>query len=86
VPAALSSRKIAISISTGLYSRAGAHDYPGGRSLNDDIVDKFFTPMGGGVDGSRSGNGVDKATQPATHSCPHLASPNPGPAPLTPAF
>ncbi len=56
----------------------------GGRALNDDIVDKFFSLMVDGVDGPCISDGVDQATQPATHSFPYLAGPNPSPPPLTP--
>ena len=62
------------------------HTTCGGRPLNDDIVDKFFTLMVGGVDGPPISDGVDQATTPATRSFPFLASPNPAPPPLTPPF
>jgi Domain of unknown function (DUF4331) len=63
-----------------------AHTSCGGRPLNDDIVDKFFTLLVGGVDGPPISDGVDQATQPATRSFPYLASPNPAPPSLTPPF
>ncbi len=63
-----------------------AHATCGGRPLNDDIVDKLFTLMVGGVDGPRISDGVDQATRPATRSFPYLASPNPEPPQLTPPF
>lgn len=63
-----------------------AHQTCGGRPLNDDIVDKLFTLLVGGVDGPRISDGVDHATQPATRSFPYLVSPNPDPPPLTPPF
>jgi hypothetical protein len=62
------------------------HQTCGGRPLNDDIVDKLFTLIVGGVDGPRISDGVDQATQPATHDFPYLASPNPTPPHLTPPF
>jgi hypothetical protein len=63
-----------------------AHTTCGGRPLNDDIVDKWFTLMVGGVDGPPISDGVDQATQPATRSFPYLVSPNPSPPQLTPPF
>ncbi len=63
-----------------------AHTTCGGRPLNDDIVDKLFTLMVGGVDGPRISDGVDQATQPATRTFPYLAAPNPTPPPVTPPF
>jgi hypothetical protein len=63
-----------------------AHATSGGRPLNDDVVDKLFTLMVGGVDGPYISDGVDQATQPASRSFPYLASPNPNPPPLTPPF
>jgi hypothetical protein len=62
------------------------HATSGGRPLNDDIVDKLFTLMVGGVDGPPISDGVDQATQPASRSFPYLASPNPNPPPLTPPY
>jgi hypothetical protein len=63
-----------------------AHTTCGGRPPNDDIVDKFFTLMVGGVDGRPISDGVDQATRPATRSFPYLVSPNPTPPHLTPPF
>ena len=62
------------------------HATSGGRPLNDDIVDKLFTLLVGGVDGPPISDGVDQATQPASRSFPYLASPNPNPPPLTPPY
>jgi hypothetical protein len=56
-----------------------AHTTCGGRSLNHDIIDTLYTLLVGGVDGPRISDGVDQATQPATHSFPYLVSPNPNP-------
>ncbi|MFD5794214.1 DUF4331 family protein [Streptomyces diastatochromogenes] len=58
------------------------HTTCGGRSLNDDIVDTLYTLLVGGVDGERLGDGVDQATQPATHTFPYLNVPNPTPPDL----
>ena len=62
------------------------HATSGGRPLNDDIVDKLFTLLVGGVDGPPISDGVDQATQPASRSFPYLASPDPNPPPLTPPY
>ncbi len=62
------------------------HATGGGRPLNDDIVDKLFTLLVGGVDGPRISDGVDQATKPATRIFPYLASPNPAPPHVTPPF
>jgi hypothetical protein len=59
-----------------------AHTTCGGRPLNDDVVDKLYTLLVGGVDGPHISDGVDHATQPATHSFPYLVSPNPDPPDL----
>ena len=45
-----------------------AHQTCGGRPLHDDIVDKLFTLMVGGIDGPRISDGVDHATRPAAAS------------------
>jgi hypothetical protein len=63
-----------------------AHATCGGRPLNDDIVDKFFTLLVGGADGPRISDGVDQATRSATRGFPYLVSPNPAPPHLTPPF
>ena len=58
------------------------HATCGGRPLNDDIVDIFYTLLVGGVDGAPISDGVDQATQPAGRSFPYLCSPNPEPPDL----
>jgi hypothetical protein len=58
------------------------HTTCGGRSLNDDIVDTLYTVLVGGIDGPRISDGVDQATQPATHRFPYLVRPNPEPPDL----
>jgi hypothetical protein len=55
------------------------HTTCGGRSLNHDMVDTYYTLMVGGVDGARISDGVDQATRPATRTFPYLVSPNPNP-------
>jgi Domain of unknown function (DUF4331) len=55
------------------------HATCGGRWLNDDIIDKLYTLLVGGIDGPRISDGVDAATRPATRSFPYLVAPNPNP-------
>jgi Domain of unknown function (DUF4331) len=55
------------------------HTTCGGRSLNHDMVDTYYTLLVGGVDGARISDGVDQATRPATRTFPYLVSPNPNP-------
>lgn len=62
------------------------HTTCGGRSLNDDIVDRLYTLLVGGVDGPRVSDGVDSATRPATRSFPYLVPPNPDPPDLKTVF
>ena len=57
-----------------------AHATCGGRSLNDDIVDSLYTLLVNAGNGPRIRDGVDQATQPASHSFPYLVRPNPNPA------
>lgn len=58
------------------------HTTCGGRSPDDDIVDVLYTLLVGGVDGPRISDGVDRPTQPMSHTFPYLASPNPDPPDL----
>ncbi len=62
------------------------HTTCGGRPLNDDIVDTLYTVLVGGFDGPRISDGVDQATQQATHSFPYLVRPNPNPPDATTIF
>jgi Domain of unknown function (DUF4331) len=55
------------------------HTTCGGRSLNHDMVDTYYTLMAGGVDGARISDGVDQVARPATRTFPYLVSPNPNP-------
>jgi hypothetical protein len=60
--------------------RAGrAHDTCGGRSLNDDVMDRIFTLLITGGNGPAIRDGVDQATRPASRSFPYLAPANPEP-------
>ena len=58
------------------------HSTSGGRTLNDDFLDTYYTLFINAGDGPRIRDGVDQATVPATNVFPYLAPPNP-PAPAT---
>ncbi|WP_406497760.1 DUF4331 domain-containing protein [Streptomyces sp. NBC_01604] len=62
------------------------HTTCGGRAPNDDIVDTLYTLLVNGVDGPRISDGVDRATQPATHRFPYLVAPNANPPDLMTVF
>jgi Domain of unknown function (DUF4331) len=63
-----------------LARRAGrAHETCGGRALNDDVMDTFFTLIVNGGDGPVVRDGVDQATRPGSRTFPYLAPPNPDP-------
>jgi Domain of unknown function (DUF4331) len=55
------------------------HETCGGRALNDDVMDTFFTLIVNGGDGSVVRDGVDQATRPGSRTFPYLAPPNPDP-------
>jgi hypothetical protein len=52
------------------------HETPGGRWLEDDIVDELVTLMVNGGRGERVGDGVDAPTKPASRSFPYVREPN----------
>jgi hypothetical protein len=56
-----------------------AHETCGGRALNDDVMDTFFTLIVNGGDGPLVRDGVDQATRPGSRTFPYLAPPNPDP-------
>jgi hypothetical protein len=56
-----------------------AHATCGGRSPNDDVMDTLYTLLVNAGGGPRIGDGVDRATAPATRAFPYLAPPNPPP-------
>ena len=63
-----------------LAQRAGReHETCGGRALNDDVMDTFFTLIVNGGDGPVVRDGVDQATHPGSRAFPYLAPPNPHP-------
>jgi hypothetical protein len=55
------------------------HETCGGRALNDDVMDTFFTLIVNGGDGPVIRDGVDQATRPGTRTFPYLAAANPDP-------
>jgi hypothetical protein len=55
------------------------HETCGGRALNDDVMDTFFTLIINGGEGPVIRDGVDQATKPGSHTFPYLAPPNPDP-------
>jgi hypothetical protein len=57
------------------------HATCGGRSPNDDVMDTLYTLLVNAGGGPRIGDGVDRATAPATRTFPYLAPPNLAPSP-----
>jgi hypothetical protein len=55
------------------------HQTCGGRSLNDDVMDRFFTLIVNAGNGPTIRDGVDQATRPAASTFPYLAPANPDP-------
>jgi hypothetical protein len=55
------------------------HETCGGRTLNDDVMDRIFTLLVNAGNGPIISDGVDHATRPAEHSFPYLAPANPAP-------
>jgi hypothetical protein len=61
-------------------ARAGrAHETCGGRALNDDVMDTFFTFIVTGGHGPRISDGIDASTRPGTQTFPYLQPANPDP-------
>ncbi len=56
--------------------RGEQHQTPGGRALNDDVMDTIFTQLVNGGHGPTIRDGVDAATCPAGSTFPYLAPPN----------
>ena len=59
--------------------RGEAHETCGGRALNDDVMDTFFTQLINAGNGPVIRDGVDHSTQPASRTFPYLSPPNPNP-------
>jgi hypothetical protein len=55
------------------------HRTCGGRTLNDDVMDRIFTLLISGGNGPAVRDGVDRSSRPATQTFPYLADPNPDP-------
>lgn len=55
------------------------HVTSGGRAINDDVMDVFFTTLINAGDGPVIRDGVDKSSRPATQTFPYLSAPNPDP-------
>ncbi|HEX5800548.1 MAG TPA: DUF4331 family protein [Gaiellaceae bacterium] len=55
------------------------HETCGGRSLNDDVMDRIFTLLVNAGNGPIIRDGVDHATRPAEHTFPYLAPANQDP-------
>ncbi|MEV7609999.1 DUF4331 family protein [Microbacterium sp. NPDC089320] len=63
-----------------MSARAGRpHSTCGGRAINDDAMDTFFTLLINGGDGPVIRDGIDGASRPASSTFPYLAPPNPDP-------
>ena len=56
------------------------HATCGGRSPNDDVMDTLYTLLVNAGGGPRIGDGVDRATAPASRAFPYLAPTNPAPS------
>ena len=61
--------------------RGEPHETCGGRTLNDDVMDKIFTLLIAG-DGPPIRDGVDRSSRPASTTFPYLSAPNPDPPQL----
>ncbi|MGX5696547.1 DUF4331 family protein [Agromyces soli] len=63
-----------------LAAREGrAHETCGGRALNDDMMDTWFTTFITGGNGPAIRDGVDASSRPSSQRFPYLAAPNPNP-------
>ena len=63
-----------------LAAREGEeHRTCGGRTLNDDVMDRIFTLLITAGNGPAVRDGVDRSSRPATQMFPYLAEPNPHP-------
>ena len=59
--------------------RGEKHHTCGGRTLNDDVMDRIFTLLIAGGNGPAIRDGVDRSSRPASQTFPYLAVPNPHP-------
>jgi Domain of unknown function (DUF4331) len=56
--------------------RRSRHETCGGRTLNDDVMDRLFTLVVNGGNGPTIRDGVDASTRPSAQAFPYLAAPN----------
>ncbi len=59
--------------------RGAAYQTCGGRTINDDVMDVFFTTLINAGNGPVISDGVDRSSRPASMSFPYLSPPNPTP-------
>ncbi len=59
--------------------RGAEHKTCGGRTLNDDVMDRLFTLVVNAGNGPPIRDGVDASTRPSSQAFPYLAAPNPDP-------
>jgi hypothetical protein len=59
--------------------RGEKHRTCGGRTLNDDVMDRLFTLLIAGGNGPAIRDGVDRSSRPASQTFPYLAAPNADP-------
>ena len=59
--------------------RREKHCTCGGRTLNDDVMDRLFTLLIAGGNGPTICDGVDRSSRPASQTFPYLAAPNTDP-------
>ena len=59
--------------------RGEEHETCGGRTLNDDVMDRLFTLVVNAGNGPGIRDGVDASTRPSSQAFPYLAAPNPDP-------
>ena len=59
--------------------RGAEHETCGGRTLNDDVMDRLFTLVVNAGNGPTIRDGVDASTRPSSQAFPYLAAPNPDP-------
>jgi hypothetical protein len=64
--------------------RGEPHKTCGGRALNDDVMDTFFTQLINAGNGPTIRDGVDHSTRPASRAFPYLAPPNLDPPDMPP--
>ncbi|MGO4301524.1 DUF4331 family protein [Leifsonia sp. RAF41] len=63
-----------------LSTREGrSHETAGGRAVNDDMMDTFFTTFINAGNGPTIRDGVDASSRPASMAFPYLSPPNPEP-------